>query len=69
MASLAKNSIYNTLGIVVYVLLMLIITPLLINAMGDLQYGLYRLALSSVVNYCFFLDLESSSGILLAFAD
>lgn len=69
MASIAKNSFYNTAGIILYVVAMITLTPMLINAMGETQYGLFRLALFSVVGYCTLLDMGVANGTLRALAN
>jgi len=44
----AKNSLYNVLGLVVPILLLVIFTPLLVGRMGIENYGLWTLSVSAL---------------------
>ena len=69
MASIVRNSFYNSLGMGIYFIGMIVVTPMLINEMGDVQFGLFRLALFSIVGYSAILDMGMSNGILRVLAN
>ena len=39
MASIVRNSFYNSLGMGIYFIGMIVVTPMLINEMGDVHLG------------------------------
>ncbi len=49
--------------------MMFVVTPLLIRLLGDTQYGLFRVALVSVVGYASLLDMGLNNAVRRFFAD
>ncbi|MFO7568528.1 MAG: oligosaccharide flippase family protein [Smithellaceae bacterium] len=64
-----KNTLANLICNAVLVLLLLISTPILIRMLGDAQYGLYRVALVSIVGYSMILNMGFGTSVRRYFSD
>ncbi len=64
-----RNTIANLIGNGVIAAMMFVVTPLLIRLLGDTQYGLFRVALVSVVSYASILDLGLNNAVRRFFSD
>jgi|GEM_PF-4876034 O-antigen/teichoic acid export membrane protein len=64
-----KNALANLAGNAVLVLLLLVSTPILIRMLGEAQYGLYRVALVSIVGYSMILNMGFGSAVRRYFSD
>lgn len=64
-----RNTIANLAGNFCLISLMLVVTPILIRLMGDVQYGLFRVAMVSMVSYTALLDLGLTNAVRRYFAD
>lgn len=60
--SYASNVIANLLGIIGLTAIVFLSTPILIEKMGDIEFGLYRISIISIVSFAFLLDLGISSA-------
>jgi len=64
-----RNTVANILGNCLLAGTMFVVTPLLIRLLGDTQYGLFRVALVSVVSYASLLDLGLNNAVRRFFAE
>ena len=64
-----RNTFANLLGNFILAGMMFVVTPLLIRLLGDTQYGLFRVALVSVVGYASLLDMGLNNAVRRFFAE